>query len=115
MNYTKELYERLTPFRTQLYNACYFDFIRFTSVKEKEELAIIFKLHFKKDSDILKGCTRCLLRDCRLLGKDYFQDEKEYAQLEPKVEVIENQDNNNKITKKDTSNGKRRKRDVGSV
>lgn len=81
MNFTKEIYERLTKYRNSLYNACYLDYVRLTSVKDKEELSAIYKEHFKKDSGILSGCSRCMLKDAKALGKLYFEDEKVYKQL----------------------------------
>lgn len=81
MNFTKEIYERLTKYRNSLYNACYLDYVRLTSMKDKEELSAIYKEHFGKDSGIMGGCSRCILRDCKALGKLYFEDEKVYKQL----------------------------------
>lgn len=81
MNFTKEIYEKLTKYRNSLYNACYLDYVRLTSMKDKEELSAIYKEHFKKDSGIMGGCSRCILRDCKALGKLYFEDEKVYKQL----------------------------------
>lgn len=81
MNFTKELYDRLTKYRNSLYNACYLDYVRLTSIKDKEELSAIYNEHFKKDSGIMGGCSRCMLRDCKALGKLYFEDEKVYKQL----------------------------------
>ena len=81
MNFTKEIYERLTKYRNSLYNACYLDYVRLTSIKDKEELSAIYKEHFNKDSGIMGGCSRCILRDCKALGKLYFEDEKVYKQL----------------------------------
>lgn len=92
LHYSKENYDRLTPYRKHLYNALNFSYVRLTTLKEKEELADIYKSHFNKDSDILNGCGRCLLRDCRTLGKLYFEDEKVYMELEPSNEVIENKE-----------------------
>lgn len=92
LHYSKENYNRLTPYRKHLYNALNFSYVRLTTLKEKEELADIYKNHFNKDSDILNGCGRCLLRDCRTLGKLYFEDEKVYMELEPSNEVIENKE-----------------------
>ena len=93
LHYSKENYDRLTPYRKHLYNALNFSYVRLTTLKEKEELADIYKSHFNKDSDILNGCGRCLLRDCRTLGKLYFEDEKVY-----------NDENNNKIEEKEIDN-----------
>lgn len=81
MNFTKEIYEKLTKYRNSLYNACYLDYVRLTSIKDKEELSAIYKEHFSKDSGIMGGCSRCILRDCKALGKLYFADEKVYKQL----------------------------------
>lgn len=85
MNYTKEIYEKLTKYRNSLYNACYLDYVRLTSIKDKEELSAIYKEHFGKDSGIMGGCSRCILRDCKALGKLYFEDEKVYKQLAEEV------------------------------
>ena len=94
MNFTKEIYERLTKYRNSLYNACYLDYVRLTSIKDKEELSAIYKEHFNKDSGIMGGCSRCILRDCKALGKLYFEDEKVYKQLaeEANKEVKEEKD-----------------------
>lgn len=110
MNYTKELYDRLTKYRNSLYNAVYLDYTRLNSYDDKKEIAEIYKLHFKKDSGILSGCSRCLLRDMRELGKLYFADEKVYNQPKPSNEVIENKAVENKEIKKATSNEGKSKR-----
>ena len=94
LHYSKENYDRLTQYRKHLYNALNFSYVRLTTLKEKEELADIYKSHFNKDSDILNGCGRCLLRDCRTLGKLYFEDEKVYMELEQ--ENKENKENKTK-------------------
>lgn len=110
MVYTKELFERLTKYRGNMYSACYLDYARLNNYDDKKELAEIYKLHFKKDSGILSGCSRCLLRDLRELGKLYFQDEKEYKELEPSTKSIENQSVINKEEKTATNNVKKKKR-----
>lgn len=110
LHYSKENYNRLTPYRKHLYNALNFSYVRLTSLKEKEELADIYKSHFNKDSDILNGCGRCLLRDCRTLGKLYFEDEKVYMELEPKTETTEVQAVNNDTIKTATNNEDKPKR-----
>lgn len=110
MNYTKELYDRLTKYRNSLYNACYLDYTRLNTLDDKKELDLIYKTHFNKDSGILTGCGRCLLRDMKTLGKLYFEDEKVYKELEPKTEITEVQAVNNDTIKKATSNEGKSKR-----
>lgn len=113
MNYTEEIYERLTKYRNSLYNACNFDYVRLTSVEEKNELAEIYKEHFKKDSGIIGGCSRCILKDCKALGKLYFEDEKVYKELELKSKDAENEEvvnNEEKNEIKDERTNKRKGR-----
>lgn len=76
MNLTEEIYNRLTKYRKNLYSACYLDYVRLSSLQDKEELASIFKAIFCKDSGILSGCSRCILRDTKAMGELYFKDEK---------------------------------------
>lgn len=76
MNLTEEIYNRLTKYRKNLYSACYLDYVRLSSLQDKEELASIFKAIFSKDSGILSGCSRCILRDTKAMGELYFKDEK---------------------------------------
>lgn len=76
MNLTEEIYNRLTKYRKNLYSACYLDYVRLSSLQDKEELASIFKTIFYKDSGILSGCSRCILRDTKAMGELYFKDEK---------------------------------------
>lgn len=110
MNFTKEIYERLTKYRNSLYNACYLDYVRLTSMKDKEELSAIYKEHFSKDSGIMGGCSRCILRDCKALGKLYFEDEKVYKQLELKSQETDTEEVNNKEEKTATNNGEKKTR-----
>lgn len=100
MNFTKEIYERLTKYRNSLYNACYLDYVRLTSIKDKEELSAIYKEHFGKDSGIMGGCSRCILRDCKALGKLYFEDEKVYKQLAEEVNKEEKEEIKNELQTK---------------
>lgn len=99
---TEEIFNRLTPYRKQLYTACNFAYVRLTSVKEKEDLAEIYKDNFNKESGIMGGCSRCILRDCKALGVQYFAIEKE------KKENKENKEN--KTIEEDGSNTKRKGR-----
>lgn len=109
MNYTKELYEKLTKFKNQLYNAVYLDYIRLTDISEKKALNDIYELAFNSKSGIMNGCSRCLLRDAKRLGVAYFADEKEYKELELKAQSVDNQPN--KITKKKKATNNVTKRD----
>lgn len=78
MNYTEEIYEMLTPYRTYLYTATYGNYVRFKSVQEKKELAAIYTKHFKKNSRLDKGCGVCMLTEMKQLGRLYFADEEIY-------------------------------------
>lgn len=98
MNYTKELYDKLTKYRDKLYTACQLDYVRLTSIEEKKALNDLYELAFNSKSGIMNGCSRCLLRDTKRLGVAYFADEKEYKELELKTQSVDNQPN--KITKK---------------
>lgn len=109
MNLKKDIYDKLIPYREKLYTACYLDYIRLTNIKDKEELAKLFKEHFKVDSGILNGCNRCLIRDCKKLGNLFFADEKEYKELELKSESIEKEEVKNNKEKKATNNVKRKR------
>lgn len=90
MNYTKELYDKLTPYRRNLYTAIQLDYVRLNTYEDKKILAEIYKSHFKKDSEILTGCSRCLLREVRQLGKLYFEDEKVYNENKEEKKEIDN-------------------------
>lgn len=78
MNYTEEIYELLTPYRTYLYTATYGNYVRFKSIQEKKELAAIYTKHFNKNSRLDKGCGVCMLTEMKQLGKLYFADEEIY-------------------------------------
>lgn len=78
MNYTEEIYEMLTPYRTHLYTATYGNYVRFKSIQEKKELAAIYTKHFNKKSRLDKGCGGCTLNEMKQLGRLYFADEEIY-------------------------------------
>lgn len=81
---TNEIFEKLTPYRENLYTSTYGDYVRLMSIKDKEILGQIYKEHFNKDSKMLNGCTRCLLSNLKELGKDYFQKEEELNKKDKK-------------------------------
>lgn len=99
MNYTEEIYEMLTPYRTYLYTATYGNYVRFKSIQEKKELAAIYTKHFNKKSRLDNGCGACVLREMKQLGLLYFAEKeareiRDREGLEPKedktteVEVV---------------------------
>lgn len=97
MFYTEEQYEILKNNDGILYTATYCDFVRINNRKELEKLDRIYNEAFKTKSSIIGGCNRCLLRDLKKLGKEYFADKKayekikqEHEELEKETEVIEN-------------------------
>lgn len=79
---TKEQFDVLETYRVQLYNALYLDFIRLSTLKDKEILSALYKDIFNKDSEIMNGCARCLLRDSKKLAKIYFDYKKEQEENE---------------------------------
>ena len=114
MNYTKELYDKLTKFKNQLYNAVYLDYIRLTDISEKKALNDLYELAFNSKSGIMNGCSRCLLRDTKRLGVAYFADEKEYKELELKAQSVDNQPNKITKKKKDTNNVTKQDKTINS-
>lgn len=108
MNLTEEIYNRLTKYRKNLYSACYLDYVRLSSLQDKEELASIFKTIFNKDSGILSGCSRCILRDTKAMGELYFKDEKIKKEEEKKNKEKENTIEEN--GKEDNNKGRKVKR-----
>lgn len=110
MNYTKELYDKLTKYRQHFYTAVQLDYVRLTNIEEKKALNDLYELAFNSKSGIMSGCSRCLLRDTKRLGVAYFADEKEYKELElNKAQSVDNQ--SNKITKKKKATNNVTKRD----
>lgn len=104
MNYTKELYDKLTKYRQHFYTAVQLDYVRLTNIEEKKALNDLYELAFNSKSGILSGCSRCLLRDTKRLGVAYFADEKEYKELELKSETVDSQPDKNNKKKKATNN-----------
>lgn len=108
MNYSKEIYELLTPYRVYLYTATYGNYIRFKSIQEKKDLAAIYTQHFNRKSKIDNGCGGCTLSEMKQLGTLYFADEKQYKaqeeleqNKETKTEIVEEQTvNKNKTVKR---------------
>lgn len=76
MNYTEEIFNKLTPYRVFLYTACYGNYVRFNNIQEKKALAEIYTKHFGKKSKIDNGCGGCTLNEMKQLGRLYFEDEK---------------------------------------
>lgn len=98
----KEQFEALKEYRVQLYNTLYLDFIRLSSIKDKEILAKLYKEIFNKDSEIITGCNRCLLRDTKKLAQVYFDYEK-------KIEEETKNDNTEQSTTTRSKKGRRSK------
>lgn len=74
---TQEQFNKLTKYRDSLYTATNLDYVRVQTIEDKQTLHNLYKEIFNKDSGIMGGCTRCLLRDIKTLGKSYFEFEKQ--------------------------------------
>lgn len=74
---TQEQFNKLTKYRDNLYTATNLDYVRVQSAEDKKALHNLYKEIFDKDSGIIGGCTRCLIRDLKAIGKVYFEYEKQ--------------------------------------
>lgn len=89
MNYTKEQFETLKKYHKHLMTARYGDYIRISDRKSLEELDKVFKEAFHKESGILNGCMRCILRDIKALAIKYVEDDEILSKAEAETKTEE--------------------------
>lgn len=97
MNFSKEEYEYLSQFKPQFNTAIKSHFVRMDNRMTLAKLDSIYVRAFGKKSNLLGGCTRCVVDGMTKLGNAFYADAAEYekeAQKDAKTAPIDLIDEN---------------------
>lgn len=84
---TKKQYEDLAIYENLFNSAINSGYIRTVGASHASYLHGVFKELFGRDSGILGGCGRCVLRDVKRIGEEYFKY-KNKEEMEEKLKAL---------------------------
>ena len=106
MVFTKEQREILAQYENNLKTAYFADWVRIETRKAVDEMDKVFHDAYGQTSGLHSACSRCVIRDVKRLGKDYFADLKELAEKKEKAEAKKVAAEKNKAATNKNTKGK---------